>query len=130
MNADHFTITPIDSYADGSTSADGLPYDTRASLHGHINTGSFYATDTLTLGNSLAIMLSGRYNHTSVTNRDNLPVDPTGARGSLNGQDVFDRFNPAVGMTYRPVHFASLYFSYSEASRAPTAIELGCADPE
>jgi outer membrane receptor protein involved in Fe transport len=129
LNADHLTITPIDSYADGSTSADGLPYDTRASLHGHINTGSFYATDTLTLGNSLAVMLSGRYNHTSVTNRDNLPVDPTGARGSLNGQYVFDRFNPAVGVTYRPVHFASLYFSYSEASRAPTAIELGCADP-
>jgi len=129
LNADHLTITPIDSFADGSTSADGLPYDTRASLHGHINTGSFYATDTLTLGNSLAVMLSGRYNHTFVTNRDNLPIDPTGARGSLNGQYVFDRFNPAVGVTYRPVHFASLYFSYSEASRAPTAIELGCADP-
>jgi outer membrane receptor protein involved in Fe transport len=28
------------------------------------------------------------------------------------------------------VQFASLYFSYSEASRAPTAIELGCADPD
>ena len=25
--------------------------------------------------------------------------------------------------------FASAYFSYSEASRAPTAVELGCADP-
>ena len=56
-------------------------------------------------------------------------MDPTGARGSLNGQYVFDRFNPAVGLTYSPSRFANVYFSYSEASRAPTAIELGCADP-
>ena len=27
------------------------------------------------------------------------------------------------------MHLASAYFSYSEANRAPTAIELGCADP-
>jgi outer membrane receptor protein involved in Fe transport len=52
-----------------------------------------------------------------------------GVRGSLNGQYVFERFNPAVGLTYSPTPLASLYFSYSEASRAPTAIELGCADP-
>jgi outer membrane receptor protein involved in Fe transport len=32
-------------------------------------------------------------------------------------------------LTYSPSTFATLYFSYSEASRAPTAIELGCADP-
>ena len=30
---------------------------------------------------------------------------------------------------YSLPRFATLYFSYSEASRAPTAIELGCADP-
>ena len=130
LNADHLTITPIDSFADSSTSQDGLPFDTRASLHGLINTASLYATDTLTIGKSWAFTFSGRYNRTSIDNKDRLPVDHTGARGSLNGQYVFDRFNPAVGMTYSPSHFASLYFSYSEASRAPTAIELGCADPE
>ena len=52
-----------------------------------------------------------------------------GSRGSLNGQYVFDRFNPAAGLTYSASRFASLYFSYSESSRAPTSIELGCADP-
>jgi outer membrane receptor protein involved in Fe transport len=130
LNADRLTITPIDSYADGSTSQDGVPVDTRANLHGLINTVSFYATDTLTVGKSLALTFSGRYNRTSIENKDRLPVDPTGARGSLNGQYIFDRFNPAVGMTYNPSRLASLYFSYSEASRAPTAIELGCADPE
>jgi outer membrane receptor protein involved in Fe transport len=129
LNADHLTITPIDSYADGSTMQNGLPYDTRADLHGLINTVSFYATDTLTIGKSVALTFSGRYNRTSIDNRDRLPLDPTGARGSLNGQYVFERFNPAVGIAYSPAHFASFYFSYSESSRAPTAIELGCADP-
>jgi outer membrane receptor protein involved in Fe transport len=129
LNADSLTFTPIDAYADGSTNADGLPYDTRVNLRGLTNTFSLYATDTISVGKSLAFTLSGRYNRTSIDNQDRLPVDVTGGRGSLNGQYVFDRFNPAVGVTYSPLRLASFYFSYSESSRAPTAIELGCADP-
>ena len=129
LDADHISIIPIDAFADGSTSQDVVPVDTRVDLHGIINTFSVYATDTLTLGKSLAITFSGRYNRTSIDNADRLPPVTDGSRSSLNGQYVFDRFNPAVGLTYTPTRFASLYFSYSEASRAPTAIELGCADP-
>jgi outer membrane receptor protein involved in Fe transport len=129
LNPDKITVTPISAFADGSTSDDGVPVDTRVNLHGGINTFSFYATDTVTFGKSLAVTLSGRYNRTSIDNTDRLPVDTTGARGSLNGQYVFGRFNPAAGLTYSLPRFASVYFSYSESSRAPTAIELGCADP-
>lgn len=32
-------------------------------------------------------------------------------------------------ITYRPSRLFNVYFEYSEASRAPTSIELGCADP-
>ncbi len=42
---------------------------------------------------------------------------------------MFNRLNPSVGFTYAASRFANLYFSYSEANRAPTSIELGCADP-
>ena len=129
LNSDGLTITPIDSFADGSTTQDGEPVDTRVNLHGLANTFSFYGSDTLNVGKSLAITLSGRYNRTGIRNTDRLPPDPTGARGSLNGQYVFDRFNPAVGLTYTALPHLSAYFSYSEASRAPTAVELGCADP-
>jgi outer membrane receptor protein involved in Fe transport len=94
-----------------------------------INTFSVYAADTVTLGKSLALTFSGRYNRTSINNNDRLPPASDGSRGSLNGQYVFERFNPAAGLTYSPTRFASVYFSYSESSRAPTAIELGCADP-
>jgi outer membrane receptor protein involved in Fe transport len=103
--------------------------DTRVNLYGLTNTYSLYATDTISLTNSLALTISGRYNHTSIDNEDRLRPDPTGARGSLNGQYAFGRFNPAAGVTYSPSRFASFYFDYSEANRAPTTIELGCADP-
>lgn len=130
LNPDRITITPIDSFANGSTTSDGLPVDQRVDLHGVINTFSLYATDTLNVGKSLAITISGRYNRTSIDNFDRLPpATVAGVRGSLNGKYVFERFNPAAGLTYRLTHFASVYFSYSEASRAPTSIELGCADP-
>ncbi|HUK88958.1 MAG TPA: TonB-dependent receptor, partial [Blastocatellia bacterium] len=109
---------------------DGVPVDTRVNLHGGINTFSVYATDTLSVGKSLAFTFSGRFNRTSIDNTDRLPADTSGARGSLNGQYVFDRFNPAAGLTYTPLRYVSAYFSYSESSRAPTAIELGCADPD
>jgi outer membrane receptor protein involved in Fe transport len=130
LDPDRVTITPINSYANGTTYQDGVPVDTRVDLRGIINTFSLYAADTLTLGKSLAFTFSGRYNRTPIGNTDLLPVEPIpGVRGSLNGQYLFQRFNPAAGVTYGPSRFASVYFSYSEASRAPTAIELGCADP-
>ena len=43
-------------------------------------------------------------------------IDLRGARGSLNGRYVFERFNPAAGFTYSPFHFATAYFSYSESA--------------
>ncbi len=78
LNSDALTITPINSFADGSTTQDGLPVDTRVNLHGLTNTFSFYASDTLNVGKSLALTLSGRYNRIAVNNRDRLPVDNSG----------------------------------------------------
>jgi len=129
LNPDGITITPINAFADGSTSQDGVPVDTRVDLHGVVNTFSVYGADTVTVGKSLALTFSGRYNRSSIENTDRLPVVTDGSRGSLDGRYVFERFNPSAGFTYSPSRFASAYFSYSESSRAPTAIELGCADP-
>lgn len=129
LNGDRLTVTPINSFANGSTTQDDVPVDTRVNLHGLINTFSIYGSDTLSLGKALAVTFSGRYNRTSIDNTDRLPLVTDSSRGSLNGQYVFERFNPAIGLTYNASHLANLFFSYSESSRAPTAIELGCADP-
>jgi outer membrane receptor protein involved in Fe transport len=37
--------------------------------------------------------------------------------------------NPSAGVTYHPSQLFTLFANYSQASRAPTSIELGCADP-
>jgi outer membrane receptor protein involved in Fe transport len=122
-----YTITPINSFEDGSTNSNGTPVDTRVNLHGLPQTWSIYATDTLSIGDTWSFTVSGRYNRATINNRDR--IDPGGGPGSLDGQYVFDRFNPSAGITFSPVHFVNLYASYAESSRAPTSIELGCADP-
>ena len=126
LNPDR-SVTPVDAFADGSTMVDNAPYDTRADLHGRIHTSSVFASDTLTVGKAWNLTLSGRYNRTIVENIDR--IDPGGGPGSLDSHSVFDRFNPSIGLTYSPVAAVNAYLSYAEGSRAPTSIELGCADP-
>ena len=126
LNPDR-SITSVNAFADGSTSVSGVPYDTRVNLHGRTFTYSVFATDTLSLGKAWNVTLSGRYNRNPIHNVDRLtPAGP----GSLTGNDVYGRFNPAVGVTYSPLQSLNLFAGYTEGSRAPTSIELGCADPE
>ncbi|MDZ7737251.1 MAG: TonB-dependent receptor [Gammaproteobacteria bacterium] len=92
---------------------------------------SLYITDTLSITDKLDLTLSGRYNHTNVTLQDLGATDPlAGENPELNGDHDFDRFNPAAGVTYAFQPNLSGYFSYSESSRAPTAVELACAEPD
>ncbi|MBV8818234.1 MAG: TonB-dependent receptor [Acidobacteriaceae bacterium] len=122
-----YTFTPVNAFEDGSTSNDQGPVDTRVNLHGVPQTWSVYATDIFSLTSAWNFVVSGRYNRTTIDNRDRL--NPGGGPGSLDGNYVFGRLNPAIGVTYSPRNSLTAYASYSEGSRAPTAIELGCADP-
>ena len=128
LNPDRITFTPVPALQNGSTNSDGIPVDTRVYLHGVNNTPSVYATETYTWG-QWNFTASGRFNRTGIQNIDRLPVAEGGGRGSLNGQYAFGRFNPAAGVTYSPAQWVSGYFSYTESSRAPSSIELGCANP-
>jgi outer membrane receptor protein involved in Fe transport len=47
----------------------------------------------------------------------------------LNGNHTFSRFNPAVGLNLNPSAALTTYVAYSEGMRAPTPVELTCADP-
>ncbi|PVV20876.1 MAG: TonB-dependent receptor [gamma proteobacterium symbiont of Ctena orbiculata] len=84
---------------------------------------SFYFTDTWSVTEQLALTLSGRWNKTEIELRDQLGT-------ALNGDHSFTRFNPALGLAYDLNQGVNLYAGYSESSRAPTAMELTCADPE
>jgi outer membrane receptor protein involved in Fe transport len=128
LNPDR-SITPVDFFADGSEiDDDGSPIDARVDMDGRTRTASVYATDTLSLSDALHLTLSGRYNRTTVHNRDH--ITPGGGPGSLDGDHRFARFNPAIGATWSLGRALNLYAGYNEGSRTPTAVELGCADPE
>jgi len=85
--------------------------------------GLFF-TDTLNLGKAWALTVSGRYNRATVKIRDLSGADPL-----LDGNHTFIRFNPAVGINYSPSEQLTAYAAYNEGMRAPTPIELTCADP-
>lgn len=98
-------------------------------LRGVNRTWSLFATDTFSFNDVYHLTLSGRYNHTRVENRDQLIPDASDPE-SLTGDHSFNRFNPAIGLAITPSKSLSFYASYNEGSRAPTAIELGCANPD
>jgi outer membrane receptor protein involved in Fe transport len=129
LNPDR-SIKGVDAFGDAVNGGDvnGEPYDTRVDLNGRIQTASAFATDTLSLGNAWSLMIAGRYNRTTIDNSDRILLG--GGPGSLDGNHIFQRFNPAVGLTFRPWRALNAYASYAEGSRAPTSVELGCADPE
>jgi outer membrane receptor protein involved in Fe transport len=83
-----------------------------------------YFTDTYSPRGDLHLTLSGRYNYATIKIEDQ-----TGTEPQLNGDHKFTRFNPAVGLNYNPSSGLTTYVSYSEGMRAPTPIELTCADP-
>ena len=129
LNPDR-SVTGVGAFGDGETGGDvdGEPFDTRVDLDGLTQTFSLYATNTLSVGERWQFTLAGRFNRTTVRNRD--AIQPGGGAGSLDGDHAFNRFNPAAGLTYSPTPALNLYAGYSESSRAATSIELGCADPE
>ena len=130
LTPDH-GVTGVGAFGDGGVTGgdvDGEPYDTRVELSSRTRTVSLFATDTLVLGPRTALTLSARWNRTTVKNRD--AITPGGGPGSLDGDHRFSRVNPAVGLTFAPFSGVTGYAGYSQGSRAPSAIELGCADPE
>jgi outer membrane receptor protein involved in Fe transport len=123
------SVTPVagpGAFADGTQSSENA-WDARVELSSRSRTASMYASDTIALNPQTHLTLSGRYNRTTVDNVDG--ITPGGGPGSLDGSHRFSRFNPAIGLTYAPSESLTLYAGANQGSRAPTAIELGCADP-
>ncbi len=81
-----------------------------------------YALDTFDVTNAFAITGGGRFNVANINLQDQIG-------SALNGNDTYTRFNPIIGGTYKITSGLTAYAGYSEANRAPTPLELGCADP-
>jgi len=85
--------------------------------------GGIYALDTFDVTNAFSITGGGRFNNARIELQDQIG-------SALNGKETFDRFNPIIGGTYKITPELTAYAGYSEANRAPTPLELGCADPQ
>jgi outer membrane receptor protein involved in Fe transport len=81
-----------------------------------------YALDTFDVTDKFSITGGGRFNLANIELEDQIG-------SALNGGETFKRFNPIIGGTYKVTPELTAYAGYSEANRAPTPLELGCADP-
>jgi outer membrane receptor protein involved in Fe transport len=84
-----------------------------------------YALDSIDLTKRLTVTGGGRFNAANIQLQDQLG----GPTSLLNGDSTYTRFNPMLGATYKITSELTAYGGYSEANRAPTPLELGCADP-
>jgi outer membrane receptor protein involved in Fe transport len=111
------------------TGAGALPQTQTTGLTGKQWTASLFATDTLSLNDKWHLNAGVRYNHTKVDNDDTLRGSLAQSPRSLTAVDDYKRLNPTIGITHTPTDRLSVFGTYSESSRAPTSIELGCSNP-
>lgn len=130
------TIIGSGQYRDEVTygNIDGAIDDASVDLKGKTRTWSVFGTDTISLADNLHLTGSLRYNHTKINNRDQQihhnydgSLNPD---ASLSGDHIFNRINPAIGLTFTPIKNYTTYAGYNEGMRAPTSVELGCANPD
>ena len=92
-----------------------------------------YATDIFSVNEQVHVTMSGRYNYVQVRIKDNMEADPNTGKFVSGDSDhvshAFNRLNPAIGLNYNPSASLGFYGGYNEGMRAPTPIELSCADP-
>lgn len=107
-----------------------LPQRQTVGLTGKQYTARLFANNTLSLNDQWHLNTGASWNFTRIDNTDTLrgPKSATN-ENSLTAKDSYTRLNPTVGLTHTPTKELTLYTSYSESSRAPTAIELGCSNP-
>ena len=82
-----------------------------------------FAADTVALGERWTLTLAGRYNRARIDVADRSGRDP-----GLNSANTFSRFNPAIGLNFNPTPGLTGYAAYNEGMRAPSPVELTCAN--
>ena len=80
-----------------------------------------FLSDIFDITPSLHLTLAGRFNSAQIGLQDQ--------NGSaLTGVHAYNHFNPSAGLSWEALPWLTAYASYSVANRAPTPLELSCAD--
>jgi iron complex outermembrane receptor protein len=93
-------------------------------LRAQNNYYGLYVRDTFDVTVRLSATIGARMNIAQINMSDLLGTSP-----DLNGNYIYSRVNPLAGLTYKLIPDLTAYAGYSEANRAPTPLELGCANP-
>jgi len=83
-----------------------------------------FASDTFDLTSQLSLTAGARLNLERISIGDLQGTDP-----AVAGSHNYNRVNPSLGATWAVAPALTLYGGYAEANRAPTPLELACADP-
>lgn len=104
------------------------PTDVRVDLGARTRSQSAYVLAEITATSRLTVNASARLDATQIRNRDR--INPGPGTGSLTGDHDYHRLNPAISLRWQAARGISIDAAVAQTSRAPSAIELGCADPE
>jgi iron complex outermembrane recepter protein len=113
-----------DFTADRGTRDSSEPFELDTSVKARQELYSLYLQDVLSLTEAWSMTLAASANGARVRIEDT-----SGTQPELNGEHSFSRVNPAAGVAYSPRRGDTFYANYSEGMRAPTPVELTCADP-
>ena len=88
-----------------------------------VDSAALYVSDALRFGERLRLTAALRFNRTRVVLDDRLGT-------ALDGKHSFSRLNPALSAAFALTPRLTVYAAYGEANRAPSPVELTCADPD
>ena len=110
----------------GTTQSGIFVDESKVRLHTNTSTVGVFLTDSFSITKDLTATIAGRYNYIHINMEDKY----INSEKTLDGSHTFERLNPSAGLTYQIRDNLNVYGSYSESARAPTPMELSCADPE
>ena len=111
-----------------STSTDCDAEETTAGVTGTSTAFGTYLADTYKLSDNTFVTAAGRFNQTTVANTLTSYTNGT-SQGSESESFTYRKFNPSLGMTHQFGQL-TLFGNWAQSNRAPTVLELGCADKD
>ncbi len=100
-----------------------------AEVTGKLNLYGAYISNTFKYDEQTTLSASARANIAFVELIDNFKTNIYTRTAFVNGDHRYFRFNPSVGFVRELSDSTSLLVNYREANRAPSPVELACADP-
>ena len=100
-----------------------------AGVKGGATAFGVYVADTFKMNETTYFTAAARYNHTVVDNTITRYTDGVGAELAKE-EFTYRKLNPSFGLTHQLSNNLTVFGNWAQSNRAPTVIELGCADKD